>query len=1853
MTGRSPVTERSRPRARRSLVHLASTLACLFSGVAAAQGVNHTAFPLTVPTGQSAPALVTVIPTASGTLGEVRVLTNGVAGKDFQLASGGTCTTLVTAGVPCTVAVTFAPTAPGRRSGAVVLVQSSPLALLGVQQIDGNASGALAVIQPGHADRVAGNGSQTQYVDGEDGAVGSAVIAHVFLPRGIVSTPAGDFYIADTFNNRIRRVSDSTSAAVITTIAGTGLPAAGPDGILAKNSGVNQPSQLALDGAGNLYIADTGNNSVRRIDAVTGIITTVAGGGNNPFSVDNVPATSATLAAPYGIALDAEGNLFIADTGDNVIRRVDATTGIITTVAGTGVTGSVGDGGPALAAQLFNPWGLAFGPDKLLYIADEANQAIRRLNADGTISTVAGALAGPPNYEGDVSSTNPGIATKAHLNFPTSIALDTAGNLYIADSQNNRIRRARAVNGSLDNAIMESVVSPGNSAVTTTNGTLLNADTVSLSTPYAISLDALNNLYISDAFNKRILLVHGDQALLRFPDMKVGKTSASQLLRVENDGTTQLTTNSFALNQSKLNSTTPNSCRVSGTVAVGASCALGVQFAPTSVSTTNPDGTLNTQTGTLTVNSNAANSPGVVTMQGIVLSVEPTSVTLTAVPAGSIGLGQSITFTALVAETSGNLVPSGTVQFFDGTTPIGAPVTVGVGGLATFSTSALSLGSHTVTAQYSGDDNNAASTSNALTVLVLRTTTVSLQTSAPGGAPVATPVTFTATVNANAAITSGNVEFYDGGTLLGTATVGSNSTASFTISTLTGGTHPITAKFTGDASSAASTSAVLQQVITKAAATASVSATPSTITVGNATILATTVTSSGPVPTGTVTFLSGNTTVGTGLLDANGNTSVSVTNLAPTSASITAIYGGDSYNSSATSPAIIVTVNRLLTTSTLSSSGTPANAGSPLLLTATVAMSPGQTAVGALTGSVTFFDGNAALNQVALTNGTATLSTTGLTVGSHLLTARYNGNTNYAVSTSTAFQQEIVITGSSTTLSVSSSNVIAGNPVTLTGSVTASGTVKPTGFVVFTDGSTNLGSVPLTASTGQASLTLSTLAPGAHNIVATYSGDPDYTASASAPATVTVRQGNVTLALTATPARTTYSTPVIATIQLSGDGVLPANPSVTLLDNGSPLATQTVNASGNATITTSTLAVGTHNLVAQYAGNANNAAAQSPTFLVTIDAAVTQTALSSNNLTPTFGDTVTLQAAVTSSVGSIGGNVTFQEGTSVLGVAAVNASGVATLSLSTLPVGSHTIVAVYGGDSTHATSISAGVTEKVTLPTQTSVTSSANPATAGLAVTFTANVTGSASSSGVTVRSTGTVTFLDGTTPLGTGVLDANGNASLTLSTLSVGTHSITAAYGGDGNFKASTSAAYSQTIRSAATRTALASSLNPAQYSAAITLTARVSGEGATPGGTVTFNDGANAVGQATLSNGVATLTIATLAPGVHTLSAAYGGEPGNLPSVSGVVLQSVIQPTQITLVSSSNPALTLETPVLTVTLRGVTAPTPTGTVRFLEGTRLLGTGTLDATGSASITAAAFTAGTHQLTAVYGGDAANAAVTSTPLTLTVNLRATQTSLSATASSQATNGTLSLVAVVKGGGTPGPSGVVTFILNGKTLGTSNIDTNGITTLNVSASAVSAGSISATYSGDASYAPSTSAQVTLPVSAATNFTLALNPSSLTIPSGKYSTTYLSVQSVNGFSDTLLLGCLGLPYAATCTFEKDTVALPANGLVKIKLIVDTGSPLTAGGELSSNTSALGKGALLATLPAGALLLLLLRKRRAVPALLFLLMLVMLLPAGGCGTLNQSKTPAGSYTIQVSVSGRNSAFTQSLPVSLTVTQ
>ncbi len=300
--------------------------------------------------------------------------------------------------------------------------------------IGGEAAPAQGIpVDPPVAETVAGTGSTGYSGDGA-----AAVAAQLHEPLSVARDAAGNLYIADRNNNRIRKVDALTG--IITTFAGGGSSLG--DGGAAAAAQLNWPSGAALDGSGNLYIADSFNHRIRRVDASTGIITTVAGTGTSGYraSDDGAAATSAQINTPLGVTLDGSGNLYIADTNNNRIRRVTPA-GVITTFAGGG--SSLGDGGAAAAAQLNGPFDAAVDGSGNLYIADTNNHRVRKVDAStGNISTVAGT--GTAGSSGDG-----GAAASAQLDNPRSVALDGSGNLYIADKDNDRIRKVDASTGNI------------------------------------------------------------------------------------------------------------------------------------------------------------------------------------------------------------------------------------------------------------------------------------------------------------------------------------------------------------------------------------------------------------------------------------------------------------------------------------------------------------------------------------------------------------------------------------------------------------------------------------------------------------------------------------------------------------------------------------------------------------------------------------------------------------------------------------------------------------------------------------------------------------------------------------------------------------------------------------------------------------------------------------------------------------------------------------------------------------------------------------------------------------------------------------------------------------------------------------------------------------------------------------------------------------------------------------------------------------------------------------------------------------------------------------------------------------
>ena len=327
-------------------------------------------------------------------------------------------------------------------------------------------------------------------VDGYSGDGGLATSAKLYNPRGLTLDSSRNVYIADTFNQCIRKVSASDGK--ISTIAGVGYAEGySGDGGPATSARLDRPSAVALDSSGNVYIADTNNNRIRMVNASTGDISTIAGTDYDyGYSGDGGAATSAELFYPYGVVLDSSRNVYIAGRNNHRIRMINAITGNISTIAGTGTYGYSGDGGAATSAQLHAPEGVDLDSYGNLYIADKGNHRIRKVDAiTGIISTIAGT--GSAGFSGDG-----GPATDASFNKPIDVAFDSNDNIYIADFSNQRIRMVNASTGDIS-----TIAGNGNYGFTGDGGA---ATLAQLAYPYGVVLDSSRNVYIADRNNNRI-----------------------------------------------------------------------------------------------------------------------------------------------------------------------------------------------------------------------------------------------------------------------------------------------------------------------------------------------------------------------------------------------------------------------------------------------------------------------------------------------------------------------------------------------------------------------------------------------------------------------------------------------------------------------------------------------------------------------------------------------------------------------------------------------------------------------------------------------------------------------------------------------------------------------------------------------------------------------------------------------------------------------------------------------------------------------------------------------------------------------------------------------------------------------------------------------------------------------------------------------------------------------------------------------------------------------------------------------------------------------------------------------------
>lgn len=1509
---------------------------------------------------------------------------------------------------------------------------------------------------------IAGNGTQGTAGDGGPalsanlGFIGQLAWSSAPVAWNGGGTPVlGQLCFGDESAYKVRCVSLDTGTI---NGYGTGLTAYGGKGDGGPFSGAtfNDPIAVTFDAAGNLYISDFSDSRVRKVDAVLGTISTFAGPGPGYCCAavgDGGPATSGNLYEPWGLAA-ANGMLYIADTGNERVRQVNLSTNIITTVAGNGTYGygATVNGSLATAVPVNTRW-VATDNAGNLFLG-----AVQEVNAAGIINTIAGVQ----GYSGEGSDYIP--ALQIYFSGVNGAAWDPiAQRLLISD--NDWVRQiyftpptATALTASQNpvqtsgTVTLQATVSPstatGNVGFLTGYTGSNNYATLAGTAPLVNGVANYTWTAPASAGTQSLTAVYlGDPA-----DNQSISTTISEAVQQGTPTTTTLT--------SSVNPSTPGQS-VTFTATVTPAAATGaVTFNNGSVamgSATLQNGVATFTTTTLPAGSSSiqaayaggggyAGSSSAVLIQSGGGTATTTAVTSSANP--SIA-GGSVTFSAAVTPASA----TGTIQFLDGAVALGSATMAG--GAASFSTAALASGTHSITAVYSGDANDLASTSAVLTQTVnAKTATTTVVTSSSNPSIVGANVTFSAAVSP--ATATGTVQFMDGATALTTVSLAGGA-ASFSSTTLAQGAHSITAVYSGDASDAVSTSAVLTQTVNAKTVTTTV-----VTSSANPSIVGANVTFSAAVTpataTGTVQFSDGTTALGSATL-TGGVATFSTTALAVGTHSIAAAYYGDANNATSGSAILTQTVNANATTTGLASSVNPSLAGASVTFNAVVTPA-------SATGTLQFLDGTTVLSTATLTGGAALFSTTSLVQGRHSITAVYSGDANNAASTSAVLAQ--MVSGVTTTSLVSSANPITGGAsATFTATVAPSAATGTVQFTVYNSGNL-MSSVSVPVSGGSAAWIASNLSSGVNTVTAIYSGDSNYASSTSAPVAEVVRFTDYTI-LTSNPNPSTAGGAVVLTATLA-----PPNSgqtgSVQFFNGATSLGSGTVNANGVAQLTTSALPAGADSLTAVYSGDGYWAPSTSTAIQQTVKAVTATTVTSSAN--PSIaGANVIFSAAISPSTAT--GTVQYLDGTTVLSTNTL-AGGATAFGTPALAVGTHSITVVYSGDANNAASTSAVLTQTVNAKavTATTVTSSANPATPVTVVTLSAAVS--------PTTATGTIQFFDGATLLGAPAI-VNGAAAYSW-TFAVGTHSITAVYSGDANNTASTSAVLTETINPRSTATTLTSALNPSAVGSSVVLAATVS-SGA---GTVQFFDGAASLGSATLASGTAQLVVTTFAQGVHLLTAVYSGDANDAASTSAVYTQTVKANANVNIASGPNPSVVGQTVTITATV----AAAATGTVQFLDGGTVIGSAAVSG-GSAKFTTSSLAQGAHTLNANYSGDSNYLNQLSTGITQTVKA-ATTTLVTSSANPSITGANVVFSATVS---PASATGTVQFLDGATVLGTSPLS-GGSASMVISTLAVGTHSITAVYSGDANNAASTSSvlsQVVNKTGTATTISSSLNPS----------------------------------------------------------------------------------------------------------------------------------------------------------------
>ena len=760
-----------------------------------------------------------------------------ITNSDYALTSSTCTTNAFDSTQDCLLTVTFTPSAAGYETGTLTV--TSTAGATASFQLTGAGSAPILAFDPGNTSQLSSTVSNSQ---------------------GIALDGAGNAYIADTGNNQILFYNAASAATSVLVPAAAGLKA---------------PMAVAIGTDGNIYIADTGNNLIRKATPA-GVLTTIGGGGTvcaaatDAFG-DNCPATQATFSSPSGIATDYLGQVFVSDTGNNIIRQI-GTSGYVQLLAGGATTfcpvspypsptptDSVGDGCAALQTSFSAPAGLAFDGSSSLYVADKGNSIVRKIGLSTSFtdsSNLASAIAVNPvtlvagNLSAGATLDGSYVATNSQLNNPTGVAVSASGTVYIADTGNHAIRMVT------NNTISTIAGILGTSGTGTLGSATANTQ---LSSPGSVAVTPFGTLFILDSGNNRVLTDNRSAVSYNFGYINVNSSSPTQNFTEINLGTsaaklpaplftqapanTQLTLAAKALNNNSI-----PAC-ASGNIASAGICGLQAQFNPTAPGPNSS--TFSQANGAAGTGVPTAAPAASITLSGTGLVLVPTTSTISqTVPAtGSPVFGGPLTVSVSVTANSCSPVPlsscnpAGTVTFTVDS-QASAPVVITPGTPVSQSFPGLSVGPHTFSCNFTSTDGLYASSScGNLIITVTAAPTKSVLTATNSNQPqflnnscitnssshitTCTVSTLSATVTSTTTGTpTGSVTFFVNGTSIGSASLNSSAVANFNLAyaynadgtlasnnTLAPGTYSLTCTYNGSNNFAVSNCAAVPYTV--------------------------------------------------------------------------------------------------------------------------------------------------------------------------------------------------------------------------------------------------------------------------------------------------------------------------------------------------------------------------------------------------------------------------------------------------------------------------------------------------------------------------------------------------------------------------------------------------------------------------------------------------------------------------------------------------------------------------------------------------------------------------------------------------------------------------------------------------------------------------------------------------------------------------------------------------------------------------------------------------------------------------------------------------------------------------------